>query len=65
VDFFGEYFTESTAEDGEILAEDKHLATINGSPSCDYAVCIRTFFEPGGLCPMSGKQVKLVEAAMV
>jgi len=65
VDLFSEHFAERAAEHGEVLAEDKYLAAVDGTPAGDYAVGVRTLVEPRCLCAVSRQQVEFVETAGV
>ena len=65
MDLLGEHLAERAAEDGEVLAEDEHLAAVDGAPAGDHAVGVGPLLEPAGLRPVAGQQVELLEAARV
>jgi hypothetical protein len=65
VDLLGEHFTECSTKDGEVLTEDEHLSPVDGAPTGDHTVGVRAFLETGGMCTMSGEQIKFVKAAWV
>ena len=61
VDLLGEHLAERAAEDGEVLAEDEHLATVDRAPARDHAVGVRPLLEAGGVGAVAGEQVELLE----
>jgi hypothetical protein len=54
----------SAAEDGEVLAEDEDLPTVDGPPAGDDAVAVGTVRQ-GILGAMAGQHVELVERSLV
>ena len=65
MDLLGEHLAEGAAEDGEVLAEDEDLAAVDGAPAGDDAVGVGALLEAGGVGPVAGQQVELVERARV
>ena len=65
MDLLGEHLAERAAEDREVLAEDEHLAAVDGAPTGDHAVGVGPLLEPGDVGPVPGEQVELVERARV
>ena len=61
MNFLSEHFAQCSTEHGEVLAVHKYFATIDGSPTGDHTVGVRTLFQTSGMCTVTSKQVKLVE----
>ena len=64
VDLLGEHLAERAAEHGEVLGEHEHLAALDRAPAGDDAVGVRPLLEAGGVGPVPGEQVELVERAV-
>ncbi|CAB4833436.1 unannotated protein [freshwater metagenome] len=45
VDLLGEHLAEGATEYGEVLAEDEHLAAVDGAPAGDHTVGIGVLFQ--------------------
>ena len=65
VDLLGEHLAERAAEDGEVLAEDEHLAAVDRAPAGDDTVGVGPLLEARGVGPVAGQQVELLERAGV
>ena len=65
MDLLGEHLAERAAEDGEVLAEHEHLATVDRAPAGDDAVGVGPFLEARGLGAVAGEQIELLEAARI
>ena len=63
VDLLGEDLAERTAEHGEVLGEDAHLAAVDRAPAGDDAVGVGALVEPRG--PRAGQLVELDERTVV
>ena len=65
VDLFGKHFAKCATEHGEVLGEEEHLASFNGSPSGDDTVGVGALFETCSLRAMASKHVEFVEGAWI
>ena len=61
VDLLGEHLAERAAEHGEVLGEHEHLAAVDRAPAGDDTVGVGPLLEAGGVGPVAGEQVELVE----
>ena len=62
MNLLSEYLPQCTPEYGEVLAEDEHLATVDGSPPGDDTVGIWTFLQSGGVGTVTRQEIKFVKA---
>ena len=65
VDLLGEHLAEGAAEHREVLAEDEHLATVDGAPAGDDAVGVGPLGQSALVGSVAGEHVELVERAVV
>ena len=65
VDLLGEHLAESATENGEVLGEEKDLATVDGAPTGHYPIGVGPSFNATVVCTMSGQHVELVEGPRV
>jgi hypothetical protein len=62
VNFFGEHFAERSTKHGEVLAVDKHFASVDGSPTRNHTVGVWALFKAGSMRAVTSKQVEFVKA---
>jgi N-acyl-D-aspartate/D-glutamate deacylase len=65
VDLLGEHLTERPAEHREVLAEDEHLAAVDGAPTGDDPVGVGALEQPAVVGTVAGEHVELVERPRV
>ena len=65
MNLFGKHFAQRTTKHGEVLAEYKYLATINGAPTRDYTVGIWVLFEPSRVSAVASQQIKFMKTVWV
>ena len=65
MDLLGEHLAEGAAEHREVLREDEDLASLDGAPAGDDTVGVGALLDAGGVGPVAGEHVELVERALV